>query len=99
VLPAPSYIDGGFLRGVTAVSAHDIWAVGYTTSFSTLILHWDGTRWGFVPSPTVVGASNLLYSVAAVSANDVWAVGAANGTLTMHWNGTAWSIMPSPSIG
>jgi hypothetical protein len=38
------------LEGVSAVSATDVWAVGYSdNSFNgearTLILHWNGTAW------------------------------------------------------
>src|SRR5947209_6959085 len=43
------------LNAVTAVSAHNVWAVGQyevNTSFNTLIEHWDGTRWSVVPSPS-----------------------------------------------
>jgi hypothetical protein len=65
---------------MAAVSANDIWAVGYfyysSGSFfgpHTLIEHWDGSNWSIVGSPG--SASWQLNGVAAVSANDVWAVG------------------------
>ncbi len=45
-VPAP----GGFLQAVTATSATDAWAVGWSlpsgaTQPETLILHWNGTTW------------------------------------------------------
>src|SRR5438105_6144250 len=44
------------LFGVTAVSATDIWAVGFfepsPNFFQTLTLHWDGTSWSTVSSPS-----------------------------------------------
>src|SRR5439155_4669060 len=46
------------LLSVAALSAHDVWAVGYhivatgTIGYQrTLTEHWDGTRWTIVPSP------------------------------------------------
>jgi hypothetical protein len=80
--------SGGIeLTGVSAVSAHDIWAVGVLG-----IEHWDGRRWRIVRSPQ--GASG----VAAISSHDVWAMG-PNGyeTLIQHWNGVRWGIAPSPN--
>src|SRR5206468_9107024 len=67
------------LRGVAAVSANDVWAVGDysngTGHQQTLVEHWNGTAWSVVPSPNVGTGHNVLNGVAAVSANDVWAVG------------------------
>jgi G:T/U-mismatch repair DNA glycosylase len=68
------------LFGVAAISASDVWAVGYysntiTTADQTLTMHSDGTSWTIVPSPSVGTYGNQLRGVAATSANDVWAVG------------------------
>jgi hypothetical protein len=102
--------NGNFLFGVAAVSAANVWAVGgYVTGptfvHKTLILHWNGSTWRHVPSPSPSPASNLLNGVSASSATDAWAVGSnANGagmeqTLTEHWDGTAWKHVPSPNPG
>jgi hypothetical protein len=92
------------LRGVAAVSATDVWAAGYysnvgeTNMLRTLILHWDGSAWSQVPSPSPGVA--YLYGIAAVSTSDIWAVGRHNsGTLTLHWDGLQWSEVASPSFG
>ncbi|HUS13447.1 MAG TPA: S-layer homology domain-containing protein [Chloroflexia bacterium] len=98
----PSAIVGR-LNGISAISATDIWAVGWTNGdpnpdTNTLTLHWNGTAWSRVASPTVEGISELN-DVAAIAADNVWAVGAVNGThgtLVEHWNGATWSIVPSP---
>lgn len=94
------------LRGVTALSADNAWAVGYRggtqneTPLETLILHWDGTRWRQVPSPNVPVGANQLSGITAISANDIWAVGSAGGApLTMHWDGNAWSVVPTGVSG
>ncbi len=93
------------LSAVAAVSASDIWAVGYAYSsgYSTLTEHWNGTSWSAVPSPSPGPSYNFLYGVTAVSSSDVWAVGRyedATGvyrTLIEQWNGTSWSVVSSPN--
>jgi hypothetical protein len=92
---------------VAAVSANDIWAVGYYADGATsrtLIEHWDGSTWSLATSPNVGTGSNYLEGVEAVSANDVWAVGfylngATRQTLILRWNGSAWSVVSSPNSG
>lgn len=108
--------DNSF-KGTAALSPNDVWAVGATSLFSsspqptTLIEHWNGTRWSIVKSPNATGVpstniinSNVLNAVTATSTNDVWAVGytGINGfqgaaSLVEHWNGRSWSIVTSPN--
>jgi len=96
------------LQAISVVSANDIWAVGYSqdTNFNTftLTLHWNGTTWSIVPSPTV--DHDILFGVDAIATNDVWAVGRSrpggsgeDRTLTIHWDGANWSVVPSPNDG
>jgi hypothetical protein len=98
------------LRGVSAVSATDAWAVGdyvndNTGADDTFILHWNGTKWSKVASPNPSPSYNYLFGVSAESATDVWAVGqdftSTYDTLILHWDGTNWSKVnsPSPSMG
>jgi hypothetical protein len=106
------------LTGVSAVSADDVWAVGYDCNkancdaegnvWSTLTLHWNGTKWSTVASPDPSTSTNQLFGVTAVSADDVWAAGSAvanilgttpmTDTLILHWNGTKWSRVSSPNV-
>ena len=111
-LPGLSSSEGGSLYGVAAVSASDVWTVGYQTTVAgdskDSVEHWDGSTWQqeAVPSPgSVKWPYAGLTSVAAVSADDVWAAGTAdtpnNGysftSYMEHWNGTAWKqTMLSP---
>ncbi len=103
-VPSPSPSPSGasdVLYGVAATSASNAWAVGDTefASAKTLILHWNGTAWTRVPSPSP-GFNSVLYGVVAISASNVWAVGyAQNATLILHWDGTAWTRVPSPNPG
>ncbi len=91
------------LTGVTALSDTDAWAVGYYGHFTaqnmvtkTLVLHWNGTAWTQVASPSVTSASDLD-DVQALSSTDAWAVGGTipaksyGTTVVLHWNGKTWT--------
>ena len=102
--PSPMY---NILYSVAAISANNVWAVGFYANNSgvtqTLAEHWNGTQWSVVSSPSPASINNELYSVTAVSSNNVWAVGftstnSAEQTLTEHWNGTQWSVVKSRSV-
>ena len=89
------------LRGVAALAANDVWAVGYRggtkseTPIETLILHWNGTSWTQVVSPNIPGGANQLFGISAISASDIWAVGSVAGKpLALHWNGSSWTVSP-----
>ena len=62
------------LRSISAVSRHEIWAVGGDPE-NPRLLRYDGETWQAMFSPT----SGILYGVAATP-TDAWAVG-ASGTL------------------
>jgi hypothetical protein len=108
VYPSPSPFNA--LYGIAALSANNIWAVGYANENSqgkngqALIEHWDGTRWKLVNSP-IAGNATLLYSVTAISNTDIWAVGYIQTSnvqflpITEHWNGTSWSVVTPPDPG
>jgi hypothetical protein len=112
IIPSPNTNNRlNQLNGVAAISASNAWAVGDAHSGqappnqATLVLHWDGTAWSIIPSPSPGSAGlNTLYAVDANSANDVWAVGSyANiggffQTLALHWDGTSWGVIPSPNV-
>ncbi|HMA37190.1 MAG TPA: S-layer homology domain-containing protein [Chloroflexia bacterium] len=97
VVPSPSIGSYSRLRGVTAVAANDVWAVGSsgdTPNLRTLALHWDGTAWTVVATPNQGANNNELYAVAAVSAAEVWAAGLPRVQL---WDGTSWQLAPNPA--
>lgn len=92
------------LEDVSAVSATDVWAVGFEVScspqtcfFGSVIQRWDGTQWRDVRHPL---ASSLV-GVYAAAADDVWAVGTSDDgdTVIQHWNGVSWRDVPSPDPG
>ncbi len=106
---ASSKCDAGtsILDSTAALSATEIWAVGYCgrnkTADQTLTEHWDGLQWKEIASPNSSTAS-LLQSVTALTSKNVWAVGyflngaGTSQTLIEHWNGSTWSVVPSPNI-
>jgi hypothetical protein len=108
LVPSPNPAGDASLAGVTASWTNNIWAVGTYNPLDsctgdgcdplvTLIMHWNGTRWKVLPSPSPednFGAD--LFGIAAAARDDIWAVG-QDGTqhglyaLIVHWNGSAWS--------
>jgi hypothetical protein len=101
--------DFNQLSAISAKTASDAWAVGTfrgpsSSSFKTLIEHFDGTSWRAVQSPNSGNLYNELNGVSADSSTDAWAVGfhqvgSNDQTLIERWNGTTWSVVPSPNIG
>lgn len=65
----------------------DGWAVGE----DGIVIHWDGSNWSNVTSPT----TDTLTSAFMVSSSDGWAV-SVFGTI-IHWDGTVWSNVTSPT--
>jgi photosystem II stability/assembly factor-like uncharacterized protein len=110
VVPSPNEgASFNMLNGLAAVSASDIWTVGYASQGGileqTLIEHWNGTNWQVVSSPSAGTFVNVLAGVTAISPGDIWAVGydsnpgGASQTLIEHWNGTSWQVVSSPNVG
>ena len=94
VVPTDHIASAYDLLAVSAVSATDIWAVGYGKT-----AHWDGSTWTAVRRPKV-GLISALLGVDALSSSDVWAVGysfdeTGEHALIEHWDGRRWSIVPS----
>jgi hypothetical protein len=102
-------VRNGFPFSVSAVSRSDVWAVGFASGsgsgLQTLAVHWNGTTWTRVPTPSPrSAASPELVSVSADSPSDAWAVGTYSPgktvqSLALHWNGTSWTRVPIPVPG
>jgi hypothetical protein len=96
-----------------AIADNDIWAVGVsnpdTSGSAPFAVHFNGTSWTVVPTPTVMQPASLA-GVAAVAGKDVWTVGhqSVPGSkkkdppkeepLIEHWDGTSWSVVSSPNL-
>jgi hypothetical protein len=106
-------VNDAFLFAVSADASNDVWAVGFqgpeNDNSRTLVMHFDGTSWKSVPSPSVGSGASQLNGVVALAPNDVWAVGfstpvrppaeAATLTLIEHWDGASWAVVTSPNVG
>jgi hypothetical protein len=96
--------DGGEFLAVSATSARNAWAVGYSgggATAQTLIEHWNGRRWHRLTS-YAPGGEGTLQGVAAQGPHNVWAVGYSQFTgvyqsLILHWNGHRWHVVSSPN--
>lgn len=74
-------------KGITAVSTHDVYVVGYFSGVrecngtgyyppTPLIERWNGSHWVFPQDPSsVLQEPGYLNAVVALSANNVWAAG------------------------
>lgn len=85
----PSFLRAR-VEGVDALTAANAWAAGWVQSYDrsrggyvdeTYVLHWDGSLWRRVASPsppvcsTCKSTRSKLYAIDAVSPADVWAAG------------------------
>jgi hypothetical protein len=115
VVPSPNaspVVNG--LHRAAAVSANDIWVVGYHLAIFGVnqvthptILHWDGASWSDSPVPMLSRENTYLYSIVVLGADDAMAVGFYDTgppfpkihTLVERWNGLEWSLMQSLDPG
>lgn len=85
------------LKGISAVSSTDLWAVGEwnpgvpptETGRRTLAMHWNGSSWRMIrsPNPSWTGLDfATLEDVVALAANDVWAVGYSEDFASLRSN-------------
>ncbi len=102
--PNPGHFN--VLRGVTAISRTEAWAVGQNTVKNVKIVRWNGSMWSLVPEPHIAGELQVFNAIAAAR-GALWAVGKRttsnslhiDRTLTARWTGTRWIAVPSPSFG
>jgi hypothetical protein len=92
-----------FLKGVDAVSATNIWAVGSNgrPGDKTLIEHFNGTKWAVVNGATLANGGDLD-DVSAISRTNVVAVGQAGSTgtsqaLVERFDGSVWTQDEAPA--
>lgn len=103
LVPDASGITASYsvLNDLVAISANNIWAVGYQSDAAkaratALIEHWDGSRWTRVQQKSLSPQVGVLDEIRATSASDIWAFGRSsplfqNFPLVEHWDGHNWS--------
>jgi len=106
-IPARNGKLGYTLDGLSATSAKDVWAVGFTNTDGnlqtfTVSVHWNGSKWTMVDNPSLpITDGDAFAGVGAAAPNDAWAVGdnVHFPAVIEHWNGTSWKAVTSPSCG
>jgi hypothetical protein len=111
-VPSPNPSTNGFgsiLRGVSAVSADDVWAVGYDDPPGPAVVHpvamrWNGGSWSTIRTPVRQDANRIFVGVSAANPSSGWAVGSTGPSdfsrlrpLVEHWNGRRWNQAPIAS--
>ena len=93
----PGRPDPTSLQAVSASSATDAWAVGWTGGYTHIALceHWNGSAWSIVPGPGSSAKFFALRGVAGLSPSSAYAVGTDPGK-AYHWDGTAWRTVTLP---
>ena len=82
------------LNDVSFISPTSGWAVGDSpgAGLPSTAIHWDGTQWRQILTPTLAAAYNLE-SVACLAANNCVAVGTVVGgvgPVLLQWDGISW---------
>lgn len=93
------------LYEASAISASDIWAVGYPLdAYAPVVAHWHGGRWTIrlLPPASSRFPTTTPAAVLAFSDQNVWVAGAAQTAggnvraLLLHWSGRKWHSYLGP---
>jgi hypothetical protein len=89
----------GRLSDVSASSATNVWAVGWSRG-RALTERWNGSTWERFRTPNPTHRAESLTAVVAIGPSDVWAAGQygvyIGKAFLLHWNGTGWHLWPLP---
>ncbi|HXJ66219.1 MAG TPA: hypothetical protein VNN79_20860, partial [Actinomycetota bacterium] len=94
-VPSPNKgTEDNTLHGVAAVSASQVWAVGYTEPTGgdrPLIEHWNGSSWSRFPPAGLGGIHHRLEDVAVISSHLAVAVGhTPSNAHVERFDGSSW---------
>ena len=96
------------LTSIEAVSAGQVWAVGYRDAKDgeglpvPITARWDGARWQLVPVKIQRIRGSLEGLAVMPGTGQLLAVGSTGRgvqTLALRWDGRTWARVPSPAIG
>jgi hypothetical protein len=104
---APHRVATAWLNGVSATSAHDVWAVGafgHADGSAPLIEHWNGSKWQATkPFLNQEENEDFFTGVSATSGTSAVAAGSVLDQygllLGEHWNGHKWTEDFMPIVG
>lgn len=102
VVKSPNPFPGAnILKGVIALAADDVWAVGGNgiPGSRAMILHFDGTRWTRQRVPVIPSQADLADIDRYFDTDELIAVGRRGGTsdrrqLVLSYNGKSWKQEP-----
>src|SRR5436309_31778 len=67
----PELLASGFAR-----DANDVWLTGSAgTPLHAVIVHWDGSSWKVLSTPSLSTRGSHLGAIGGVAADDLWTVG------------------------
>jgi hypothetical protein len=100
LLTTPTLPAAASLAAVSASSATDAWAVGWTGGYThkALTEHWNGSAWNIVTGPGSSAKFFALRGVADLSPVSAYAIGSDPG-VAYHWDGAAWRTVTLPDAG
>ena len=111
VVSNPPLGDAVTMRGITAVSSTEVWAVGDNqfeycdpkscyAFLNPLVERWDGNNWQPGRRPDTYGLWVGLNDISAQSAQSIWATGHQDSeTVVSHWDGESWTNAPLLRLG
>jgi hypothetical protein len=85
----------GEIESVAAVSARDVWAVGWQRTrhrAKAAVWHSNGSRWARLPVPATPLVASSLSGVSTAGARTVWAVGETDTNPDRGQSGRGWAI-------
>lgn len=108
----PNSLGLGYLDGMTALSAHNIWAIGQVTTNTNdlsanaplFMVHWDGQRWHDAKNEKGLVAGSEMMGMAVNGANDIWVAGfvgdpsSGASPLLEYWDGKHWNNLNLSSL-
>ena len=113
-VPAPSLPKGDGLapQALTTAGARSVWAtvqiitnqdMSPSSPPDSLLLHWNGRAWTWIPLP---GSDEAWPAIAPDGANGAWVVGARvtvgvsiPAYYFLHWTGRGWTAQLAPTQG
>jgi hypothetical protein len=100
LVATPALTAAAGLMAVSASSATDAWAVGWTGGYTHVALteHWNGSAWSRVTGPGSSAKLFALRGVADLGPASAYAIGSDAG-MAYHWDGTAWRTVTLPDAG
>jgi hypothetical protein len=92
---------GAALEYGSALSAHDIWAIGSSAAPEDIVTRYNGSSWQPASTTGLPSGQWQFTAIRAFSDSNVWVTADlftnnANTTSLLHFNGSKWTVYPLP---